>query len=260
MNKLLWELSEKHKSIFYCVGYLYSTQVYFKGDWMKYRILLFDLDDTILDFGKAEEQAFYKTFEDNDLTVNLDMFNKYKEINAVMWKNHEKGLVSRDEIMVERYVKLFEVYNIKKDAVNFNREYLNNLSLGSFSVEGAAEFLKEIKSDFKIYAVTNGEEKTQKMRLKNSDVGIYLDAVITSEQAGFNKPQIEFFDYAFNKLKLTDKRGVLLIGDSLSADIKGAENYGLDSCWFNFRNKPKDESVEPNYEVKSFDELKKIIY
>ena len=227
---------------------------------MRYNTLLFDLDDTILDFGKAEEQAFFMTFENNGLNVSDGMFDKYKEINEVMWKNHEKGLASRDEIMIERYIKLFEIYKIKKNPVLFNRNYLDNLSLGSFVVDGAVEFLEKIKSDCKIYAVTNGEEKTQKKRLKNSPVGKYFDKIVTSQQAGFNKPQKEFFDYAFNEFDLKNSKGVLLIGDSISADIKGAVNYGIDNCWFNFRNKTNDTDVIPNYEVKNFEELEKIIY
>ncbi len=227
---------------------------------MKYKVLLFDLDNTILDFEKAEEQAFFKTFADNSLKASFDMFQKYKEINTVMWQKHEKGLETRDKIMVERYIRLFEFYKIEKEPDKFNKAYLNNLSLGSFTVDGAAEFLQEIKPDFKIYAVTNGEEKTQKKRLENSVAGIYFEDVITSQQAGFNKPQKGFFDYTFNKLNLTDKNGVLLIGDSLSADIKGAVDYEIDSCWFNFRNELNDSNIIPYYEVKNFKELKNIIY
>ena len=227
---------------------------------MKYNTLLFDLDDTLLDFEKAEEQAFFRTLNENNINIEDGMFDRYKSINKVLWKNYEMGLIEQADLMIQRYNDLFTIYNIKKDPNHINNCYLNNLMFGNFTIDGAKEFLINVKKDCKIYVVTNGKSKTQRKRLADSEINELVEKIITSEEAGFRKPFKGFFDYTFKELNISSKEKTLLIGDSLSADIKGALDYGIDACWFNVKNKDRIDGIVPTYEAKSFSELKTILY
>lgn len=227
---------------------------------MKYDTLLFDLDDTLLDFEKAEEYAFFKTFSENNIDILEGMFEKYKSINKVLWKNYEMGLIEQADLMVQRYNDLFTIYNIEKDPEYINNCYLNNLMFGNFIIDGAKEFLTGVKNDCKIYVVTNGKSKTQRKRIADSEIKEFIEKIITSEEAGFRKPFKCFFDYAFKELDIQSKERTLLVGDSLSADIKGALDYGMDACWFNVKDKDRVDGIVPTYEARSFKELKEILY
>ena len=227
---------------------------------MKYTTLLFDLDDTLLDFEKAEEKAFFKTLKENNINIIGNMFEKYKIINKALWKNYEMGLIDQADLMIQRYKELFEIYNINNDEEYINECYLKNLMFGNFTINGAKEFLSDIKNQCKVYVVTNGKSSTQRKRIADSEINEFIDDIITSEEAGYRKPYKDFFDCAFAKLNIESKNKTLLIGDSLYADIKGAIDYGIDSCWFNVKNKDRVDGIVPTYEAKNFDELRTILY
>lgn len=227
---------------------------------MKYKTILLDIDDTIVDFEKSEELAFYKTFSDNNIKVDEKVLNNYKIINKSYWEAFEKGEITKELLTIERFSKLAKIYSYDYISEKINNEYLSNLALSSVLFDGAYEFLQKISNDFKIHIITNGVSATQNKKIEKVKIAPFIDKVITSEEAGANKPSVKFFEYAFTALNLTDKNDVIVIGDSLTADIKGAVDFGLNSCWFNIKEKTNEKGFSPTYEVKSYDEILKILY
>lgn len=232
-----------------------------------YKILLIDLDNTLLDFDKAEEKALFKTLNEfGKGYLDLNKFHIYKDefkkINGYYWKEYEKGKIKKEELLVKRFEEFFGKYIKNTDGTIINNYYLNALSLTNDTCPNAIISLAKLKQYVKIYPVTNGVYKTQIQRLKNSGLLSFFDDLFISEKIGFQKPKTEFFDYVFENIKNTyslpyTKKDVLLVGDSLSADITGGINYGIDTCWYNPNN--NKSSLNYTYEIKDLLELIEII-
>lgn len=224
-----------------------------------YEILLFDIDNTLLNFDLAEEKAIHVALSHYNIEPTLEVVSKFKEINKKLWKKFELGEITKERLLEKRFEELFEFLgNFKYLDNNVSREintyYLNQLANSSDLMPDAYEVLKELSKSHQIYSVTNGVTKTQTKRINNSTIKQFFDGVYISETIGIQKPYKGFFDYVFNDLKITDKRKVLLIGDSLTADIIGGINYGIDTCWYNFK-KQESKEIKPTYEIKSLKEL-----
>lgn len=221
-----------------------------------YKVLLVDLDNTLLDFDKAEDKALENTLTKYGLETSETIKNEFKEINKYYWNQFEKGLISKNELLERRFKDFFSHYLDNFNPKTINEYYLNQLSNSGYKVKNCVKFLNEIKDYVDIYPVTNGVYNTQIKRLKKSGLNKYFKQIFVSEKIGFQKPKKEFFDYVFETLKCK-KEDCLLLGDSLTADIIGGINYGIDTCWYN----PKNENTDLNitYIVKDLLEVIKYI-
>jgi len=224
-----------------------------------YDIILFDIDDTLFDFTKSEQEAFNKVFEKYNLFNNLKLYEKsYQEISKVLWRDLENGIISLAELGSERFRRLFLEHELEIDAVVFNQDYLGFLGEQTHLVQGAEKVISEL-SNKRLAIITNGYTDVQTSRTNNSPLKDTFEHIIISESTGFQKPQTGIFDYAFDKLQITDKSNVLMVGDSLTSDIQGGINYGIDTCWFNPKHKENNTSLKPTYEINKLESLLEII-
>ncbi len=219
---------------------------------MKYTTLLFDLDDTLMDFGKAEENAIEKLMQKYSIPVTQENIQLYSQINKAKWVALEKGEITRKELFSTRFFDFFSTVGVEADGIKANEEYLSFLSEGRFVIDGAEDICRELKKTYGMYIITNGAKKAQQGRLKNLSLTECFDGVFISEEIGYNKPAKEYFDYVFEHICEKDKSKCLVIGDSLNSDIAGAVNYGVDCCWI---NKGEERKSDATYCIKSLDEL-----
>jgi YjjG family noncanonical pyrimidine nucleotidase len=222
----------------------------------KYDVFLFDADDTLYDFDKSEETALKRAFGEYGFLYNENALEIYRFFNVQCWDLYERGDISKDELQILRFEKLFKLLNEKCDAAEFNRIFLAELGKGAFLVDGALEICREIVAKGKrIYIVTNGILATQESRINHSLIKDYISDFFVSERVGYKKPQTEYFEYVFKCASVNDKRKVLIIGDSLAADVAGGINAGIDSCWVNAAGAANDTGFKPTYEIRNLREL-----
>jgi 2-haloacid dehalogenase len=225
----------------------------------KYSTILFDADGTILDFEAAQRDALIKVFQNHNYTLDTEVKRIYEEINQGLWKQYEKGIISRDDVIYSRFAKLFETVGIEGDGISFEDEYQELLGQGHEIITGAVEVLESLSKTHDLYIVTNGVTKTQFSRLKASGLDKYMKAIFVSEETGYQKPMKEFFDYCFDRIPNLDRSKTIIIGDSLSSDILGGNNVGIDTCWFNPQHQVCDMEVKITYEIDELEKLCKIL-
>lgn len=222
---------------------------------MKYDVFLFDLDDTLFDFGETEKRAFSHSFLSSGFPNGLrDYRASYNTISKVLWDDLEQGRISLTELKTERFKRLFMQHDLDMDAEVFGQAYLKNLGKEVHLIDGVTEMLINL-TGCKLAILTNGFKDVQLARIDGSVLKNSFDAIITSEETGYQKPQPEIFEYTFNKLQIADKSRVLMIGDSLSSDIQGGNNFGIDTCWFNPQQKINSTTARPTYEIQNWYEF-----
>ena len=238
---------------------------------MNYKLVLIDLDDTLFDYPKTEKTAFRNTFEELGFFVESDLEyakkeeiyeklkDRYKDVNLQLWKDLEKGAVDKDRLKVVRFEKIIEEFDLKYDPYEMSELYLKKLGEGIFPFEATEKLCKYLHSKYKVGIVTNGIKEVQHSRIENSAIAKYIDKIIISDEVGVNKPDKRIFEYAMNYFEIMDKSQVIMIGDSLGADIKGGQNAGIDTCWANLRNNVNDTGIVPKYEVNKLEKLFEIL-
>ncbi len=228
------------------------------------RNIFLDLDDTVLDFTKAERIAVARTLEEFGLKAEDRVLDRYHILNLYQWKQLEKGLITREQVKVRRYENLFSEFGIEADAAAAAATYERNLGIGHYFVPGAEAFLKWAAERYSLYMVSNGTATVQDQRIESAGIAGYFKGIYISEKLGKNKPSKEFFDLVFENI-ISDidckfsVRDSIIIGDSLTSDIKGGNGVGLRSVWFNMRGEKNDTDIIPDYTVKNFDELKGLL-
>lgn len=197
-----------------------------------YKYLLIDLDDTLLDFKKAEAKAVWVVLKSFGIKPTKKTVETYSKINKACWKRFEKGEISKEEIYIDRVNMLAQRLGVEIEPSEFTKRYLVELSKQGQNSRFAKRFLKSLlKKGYIIAAVTNGTLATQTGRIARSGLEKYfVGGIFISEQIGLKKPDKEFFDFVLNALEVKNKAEVLVIGDSITSDIKGALNSELDSC------------------------------
>lgn len=226
----------------------------------KYKYLLFDLDDTLLDFKKAEYYGIKAVFEKMGITVSDENIELYSKINLSCWKQYEQGEITREDIYKNRVVQFGEKIGVDIDVEEFSDTYFYTLSRQGQTMPYAFELMDALsKKDYVIAAATNGALVPQTFRIVNSGLaGFFKGGIFVSEQIGFRKPEPEFFEYLLKELRVKDKGEVLVIGDSLSSDIAGAVSLGLDSCFVNLRSEEVSYKGDFTYSVCSLKDLIKV--
>ncbi|KAB1440411.1 YjjG family noncanonical pyrimidine nucleotidase [Candidatus Galacturonibacter soehngenii] len=225
----------------------------------KYDIILFDVDGTLLDFHAAQENALKMAFEKHNYELNDNVKTIYDEINHSLWNQYEQGKITKEEVIYTRFVTLFARLGLEGDGVAFEDEYQELLGQGHDLIDGAMEIIDTLSKTHDLYIVTNGVTKTQRSRLKASGIDQYMKDVFISEETGFQKPMREYFDYCFARIPDICQERTLIVGDSLSSDILGGNNAGIDTCWFNPFHLSCDLDVKINYEIKKLSELLHIV-
>ena len=225
----------------------------------KYNCLCFDLDDTLLDFEESQRKAILKTFEHFELPQTQQNVDLYDACNKECWAELEQQKITKDRLRTLRFERFLQRIGQQRDPLDMHNFYYNLLATGDDIIPGAIEMLTEVSEFATIAITTNGFVTVQNGRLKSSGVADFVDEVITSEQLGALKPDPEFFKKALNLLGVTNKKRVLVIGDRLTADVAGANNFGLDSCWFNMRGEQNETQHIPTYTVGNYDELLEIL-
>jgi len=226
----------------------------------KYDIFLFDADGTLYDYNKAETHALQTTFEFYGFDYSENVRLKYREINAEVWHRYEHGEITKDELKTVRFVRLFGELSINCNADEFSENYMFELGKCSFLIDGALEICREIVSHGKqLFIVTNGVVATQDARIEHSPLEEYISAHFISEVIGHQKPKAEYFEHVFSHMPQAAKDKILIVGDSLSADIAGGKNVDIDTCWFNEHRIENHTKIMPTYEIHGLDELHKFV-
>lgn len=219
------------------------------------RNVLFDLDDTLFDFHKAEKIALTKTLVHFGIDPTEETLALYSTINAVHWKRLELGEISREEVKVGRYRELFETIGVECDPVKATAYYESMLAIGHYFMPGAPELLEELYRKYRLYIVSNGTAKVQEGRIGSSGIAKYMDGIFISQILGANKPDKQFFDICFAEIPDFSLSETVIIGDSLSSDIKGGINAGITTVWFNPKRIENDSDIKPDYTIKELSEV-----
>ena len=219
------------------------------------RNVLFDLDDTLFDFHKAEKIALTKTLVHFGIDPTEETLALYSAINAAHWKRLELGEISREEVKVGRYRELFKTIGVECDPVKATAYYESMLAIGHYFMPGAPELLEELYGKYRLYIVSNGTAKVQEGRIGSSGIAKYMDGIFISQILGANKPDKQFFDICFAEIPDFSLSETVIIGDSLSSDIKGGINAGITTVWFNPKGIENDNDIKPDYTIKELSEV-----
>jgi 2-haloacid dehalogenase len=224
-----------------------------------YPWLFFDADGTLFDYNRAEATAFRKAFDLLKFQFEDSYLDTYQKINSELWKALERHEIQPADLRVRRFELLLEALQLSGSADDLNVAYVEQLGLCTDLIDGAYEVLETLYPSSRIVIVTNGLEAVQRNRLRYSTIRPFIAELIISEEVGAAKPHPAFFDAAFARTGNPSKSGVLIIGDSLTSDMQGGANYGIDTCWFNPSGQGKPEGLSITYEIGHLLELLDVI-
>ena len=223
------------------------------------KAILIDIDNTLLDFGKSANKAIKRLFEQKGLEYSQHVFDTFFEINEGLWKQIEKKELTKPEMYKLRWKLILEALNINYDSDRMETEFRSSLSGIAEPVDNAYELLDYLKPKYRLYAASNSSFEHQIKRLTKSDMLKYFDDIFVSEKVGALKPAKEFFDVCFKEMGSPSLDEVIMIGDSLTADILGGAEYGIQTIWFNPDGLKAPDSPKPNHIVNNLLEIKNIL-
>ena len=226
---------------------------------MNYRFLLLDADDTLFDFQTAEARALKAAMLADHKEYKEEYLPVYSSINLALWKQLELGEVTKAQLQRLRFERFYAKIGMPGDSENVRRLYPEKLGEQGILLPGAMELVQELSRTRQLYLVTNGMEAIQRNRLRHSGLLPYLRGVFISEVIGVPKPQKAFFDAVAKEIPGYEREQVLLIGDSLTSDMRGGVNAGVDTCWYNAKGEPNNTEVCPTYEVKNYEEFRQLL-
>lgn len=222
----------------------------------KYDVLLFDVDGTLLDFDKAEAEGIEGLLKHFGVPVTEENKHKYHLTNKRYWEALERGEITRDQVLSRRFEEYFGDFGIQVDGAEVDNLYRQYLNASAVLIDGAIELLEYLKGKYPLYIVTNGVAQTQYNRLAKSGLDKYFDGIFISEEANAQKPQMEFFEYCFEKMGRRDAENMLIIGDSLTSDMRGGNNAGIDTMWYNPKHTENNTEVQLDHVVATLEEIK----
>ncbi|HIW84715.1 MAG TPA: YjjG family noncanonical pyrimidine nucleotidase [Candidatus Dorea gallistercoris] len=219
------------------------------------RNIFFDLDNTLFDFDKAEARAVSHTLRELGIEPTPAVIRRYSELNQEQWKLLELGRLTRREVKLRRYQLLFDELHVDCPAAIAARIYETQLGIGHYFMEGAPKLLEALYGNYLLYLVTNGTASVQKSRLESAGIKRYFEAVFISEEMGADKPSIAYFDACFSRIPAFRKDDAVIIGDSLTSDIKGGINAGIRTIWFNPGGAENPADIRPDFEIRSLNQI-----
>ena len=224
-----------------------------------YSILLFDADNTLFNFDAGNRRAFSEVCRICHLPDTDELFHAYEAVNAEMWSAFDRGECTKDFLVVERFRLFLERAGLQADPVQCNKIHLSTLATNTVLLPHALEVCQALVQTHSLYIVTNAVAAVQKARLAASDLRPYITDAFISEDAGASKPSVAYFDYVFSRIPGITRENCLLIGDSPSSDLQGANNYGIPCCWYNPRGLARPDGMRIDYEIRDLPELLPIV-
>lgn len=223
---------------------------------MKYKTLLFDVDDTLLDFQAAEQKALHALFRNEGFVLTEEMEATYKTINGQLWRRFELGEIDKATVTDTRFSRLFETYGKSVDGKKMGELYREFLAQGHDLLGNSQAIIAELATTYELYIVTNGVAKTQYQRLDRAQLTPFFKQIFVSEEIGYQKPMRAYFDYVFARIPQFELSKTMIIGDSLASDIQGGNQAGIDTVWLNPAKTDNRSMIQPTYEI---DQLEKLI-
>lgn len=217
--------------------------------------LFLDLDDTILDFHKAEAIAIRKTFRFFGIEPTDAVCSRYSECNKLHWQMLERGELNREQVLTGRFAMLFVELGVQVDPVQCARVYEDFLSVGHYFLPGAEEILQTLSGKYRLFLASNGTAKVQAGRLSSANISHYFEKIFISQEIGADKPSQAYFDRCFAKIPGFCREKAMMVGDSLTSDILGGKNAGIATCWVNSRHAPDREDIRPDHEIEMLADL-----
>ncbi|MBO5093931.1 MAG: YjjG family noncanonical pyrimidine nucleotidase [Lachnospiraceae bacterium] len=225
-----------------------------------YTTILWDLDNTLLDFTASERYAFNTCMQNAGVTPTDDLLAAYSQINLSFWKMLERGEITKEALLGQRFVSFFEAVGITGvDTDKFKNTYQKLLGSVYYYLDDSFELCQRLHQTHKQYIVTNGVAATQRSKLRLSRLATVMDGCFISEELGYEKPSPQFFEKSFAQIPGFKKEEAILVGDSLTSDMLGANNAGIDCCWYNPAALPAPASIRVNYTVRRLSELETIL-
>lgn len=200
---------------------------------MRYDFLLFDADGTLLDFLKSEHEALCDVLKINGIQPTDDKVKLYSGINDSLWKLLERGEIEKKTLLVRRFELLLEALGENADARKMSVDYASKLSEKGYLLEGAEQMCQALYGKARMFIVTNGLEMVQRGRYARCGIDRYFEKIFISDKIGFQKPSVHFFESVAASVEGFEKSRALIIGDSLTSDMRGGLNFGIDTCWYN---------------------------
>lgn len=222
---------------------------------MKYKTLLFDADGTLMDFHKGEAEAIREAMLISGIEPTDSLVRSYSEINESLWKMLERGEIEKSVLLYRRFEIFCERFGFFADPRKMADDYIKALSTKGYMFDGAAELCERLSKDFSLYIVTNGVEFIQRGRFSRLSLEKYFKNIFISDTIGYEKPSVRFFERVAESIDGFDRESSVIIGDSLTSDILGGINYGIDTCWYNPHSKPVPDGMEITYIAHSFDDI-----
>lgn len=226
---------------------------------MSYKILLFDLDDTLLDFSANEIDSLNKLFLHFGYTFSDELFQVYNSVNKQLWTDYENGIIVLNDVLNSRFSETMLRLGEVVDGLEWENLYRELLGNGCQLIEGALELCQSLSVSHRLFVATNGVTRTQIKRLKQSGLYEFFEDIFDSQSVGFQKPSKEFFDCVISHIKDFNKKEALMIGDSLNTDIKGGLMSGIDTCWINRKSQKCSAEIQSTYTVTSLVEIYEIL-
>ena len=222
----------------------------------KYYCILFDADNTLLDFDAAENKALADTLRNYGIEPDAETVQTYRTINEELWRQLEKGQIRREKLMNERFTRFLKAVDAAGNGAEMNRYYLDQLATHpDLATPNVLDVMKELSEVATLAVVTNGFDRVQSRRVAESGLNDFIEGVFVSEKLDSEKPNRKIFDAALRALGVENREHVLMVGDSLTSDIQGGINAGLDTCWFNPNHAENPGKVCPTYEIANLEEL-----
>lgn len=225
----------------------------------RYTYLLLDADETLFDFGCASHAAFRALCGDCALPYSREREAAYQAVSEGLWARLNRGEVTKEFLVVERFRVFLAQLGMDRDPVECNRVYLGHLGRSTALLPHAEEVCRTLSRTHQLYIVTNAVASVQHSRLEASALAPYIQGAFISEEAGAAKPARAYYDYVFSRLPDLTPDNCLTVGDSLESDIRGANNAGLDSCWFNPSCAPRPQGFRIDYEIDDLRQLLEIV-
>jgi 2-haloacid dehalogenase len=224
-----------------------------------YSWILFDADGTLFDYDAAEAAALEASLGRIGQPFHPELLESYRSINGELWRDLERGRITQKRLRIERFERLFEAMGMRADPSLFATGYLGDLARRSELIEGVGETVEALSKIYRLMLITNGIAEVQRSRFSTSSIRDCFADLVISEEVGAAKPDPRIFDAAFAKMNQPEKSEVLIVGDSLSSDVQGGRDYGVDTCWFNPSGEVAHDGVQPTFEIARFDALRMLL-